>query len=106
MGNALVGRLLHAIRRLSVDIRYRTALKDLIKGGDAIIGAVLTTPAGEVALRARRGVVLATGGIGWSDELRERLLPENTRRYSLSPDSNTATASSPASAPPEQSTTN
>ncbi len=89
MGNALVGRLLHAIRRLSVDIRYRTALKDLIKGGDAIIGAVLTTPAGAVALRARRGVVLATGGIGWSAELRERLLPENTRRYSLSPDSNT-----------------
>ena len=89
MGNALVGRLLHDLNRRRVDTRYRTALKDLIKAGDEIVGAVLTTPAGEVALRARRGVVLATGGIGWSGELRERLLPENTRRYSLSPDSNT-----------------
>jgi succinate dehydrogenase/fumarate reductase flavoprotein subunit len=89
MGNALVGRLLHDLKRLSVDIRYRSSLKELIKDGDEIAGAVLTTPAGEVALRARKGVVLATGGIGWSGELRERLLPENTRRYSLSPDSNT-----------------
>jgi succinate dehydrogenase/fumarate reductase flavoprotein subunit len=89
MGNALVGRLLHDIRRLGVDIRYQTALKELIKAGDEIAGAVLTTPAGEIALRACKGVVLATGGIGWSDELRERLLPETARRYSLAPDSNT-----------------
>jgi succinate dehydrogenase/fumarate reductase flavoprotein subunit len=89
MGNALVGRLLQDIRRVGVDIRYRTSLKELVKIGDEIAGAILTTPAGEVALRARRGVVLATGGIGWSDELRERLLPETARRYSLSPDSNT-----------------
>jgi succinate dehydrogenase/fumarate reductase flavoprotein subunit len=89
MGNALVGRLLHDLKRRRVDIRYRTSLKELIKSGDEIVGAVLTTPAGGVALRARRGVVLATGGIGWSRELRERLLSENTRRYSLSPDSNT-----------------
>jgi succinate dehydrogenase/fumarate reductase flavoprotein subunit len=89
MGNALVGRLLHDLKRRRVDIRYRTSLKELVKAGDEIVGAVLTAPAGEVVLRARKGVMLATGGIGWSAELRERLLPENTRRYSLSPDSNT-----------------
>jgi succinate dehydrogenase/fumarate reductase flavoprotein subunit len=33
--------------------------------------------------------VLAAGGIGWSDELRENLFPENARRYSLAPDCNT-----------------
>ncbi|MBR0870406.1 FAD-dependent oxidoreductase [Bradyrhizobium tropiciagri] len=89
MGNALVARLLHDLRRLAIDIRFHTALKELIKSGDQIVGAVLTTPTGEIALRARKGVVLATGGIGWSTELRERLLPEGTRRYSLSPDTNT-----------------
>ncbi|WP_024520462.1 FAD-dependent oxidoreductase [Bradyrhizobium sp. Tv2a-2] len=89
MGNALVGRLLHDLRQRAVDIRYRTALKDLVTVGDEIVGAVLTTPTGELALRARKGVVLATGGIGWSNELRERLLPDNARRYSLSPESNT-----------------
>ncbi|MBR0754103.1 FAD-dependent oxidoreductase [Bradyrhizobium jicamae] len=89
MGNALVARLLYDLRRLSVDIRYRTGLKDLIRNNDEIIGAILTTPAGEIALRARKGVMLATGGIGWSDALRARLLPENTRRYSMAPESNT-----------------
>jgi succinate dehydrogenase/fumarate reductase flavoprotein subunit len=87
MGNALVGRLFYDLRRLAVDIRYRSALKELVRVGDGIAGAVLTTPSGEIAMRARKGVVLATGGIGWSDELRERLLPENGRRYPLAPGS-------------------
>jgi len=89
MGNALVARLLSDLRRLAVEIRYRTAIRELIKIDDEIVGAVLATPIGQTAIRARKGVVLATGGIGWSAELRERLLQENTRRYSLSPDSNT-----------------
>src|SRR5580704_3583059 len=89
MGNALVARLLYDLRRLTVDIRYRASLKELVKVDDEIVGAVLTTPAGALALRAKRGVVLATGGIGWSDELRERFLPESARRYSLTPDTNT-----------------
>jgi succinate dehydrogenase/fumarate reductase flavoprotein subunit len=89
MGNALVARLLNDLRRLTVDIRYRTALKELVRTDDAIVGAILSTSTGEIAVRARKGVVLATGGVGWSEELRERLLPVNTRRYSLSPESNT-----------------
>jgi glycine/D-amino acid oxidase-like deaminating enzyme len=89
MGNALVARLLNDLRRLAVDIRYRTALKELIQTNDEIVGAILSTPARDIAIRARKGVVLASGGIGWSGELRERLLSENTRRYSLSPESNT-----------------
>lgn len=89
MGNALVARLLYDLRRLAVDLRFRTALRELIKSGDTIVGAVLTTPNGEVAVRARKGVVLATGGIGWSDQLRDRLLPDGTRQFSLSPKTNT-----------------
>src|ERR1700742_3276944 len=89
MGNALVARLLYDLRRLAVDIRYRTALKELIQTDGTITGAILSTPDGDIAIRARRGVVLATGGIGWTRDLRERLLPKNPRRYSLSPDSNT-----------------
>jgi succinate dehydrogenase/fumarate reductase flavoprotein subunit len=89
MGNALVARLLYDLRRLAVDIRYGTALKELVKAGDEIVGAVLTTPTGALALRAGKGIVLATGGIGRSEELRERFLSENTRRYSLTCDTNT-----------------
>ena len=89
MGNALVARLLYSLKQLSVEIRYRSSLSELIKDGDRIVGAVFKTADGEVAIRANKGVVLATGGVGWSSALRDRLFPEGTRRYSLSPESNT-----------------
>ena len=89
MGNALVASLLDSARRAGVDLRFETALREIICEGDDIVGAVLTSPTGEVTIRARKGVVLATGGIGWSHELRERLFPEAARRFSLAPSSNT-----------------
>jgi succinate dehydrogenase/fumarate reductase flavoprotein subunit len=89
MGNALVARLLFDIRRMGVDLRFETALKELIVTGDEIVGAVLVSPGGDVRVSAHKGVVLATGGIGWSRELRERLLPEAAREHSLAPMSTT-----------------
>ena len=89
MGNALVARLFDSIRRAGVDLRFETALREIICEGDDIVGAVLSSPSGEVAIRARKGVVLATGGIGWSRDLRERLFPDAARRFSLAPSSNT-----------------
>ena len=89
MGNALVARLLYSLNQLGVEIRYRSRLSELIEDGGRIVGAVLETTGGDIAIRANKGVVLATGGIGWSSDLRDRLFPEGTRRYSLSPESNT-----------------
>lgn len=89
MGNALVARLLYSLKQLPVEIRYRSRLRELVADGGRIAGAVFETAAGDLAVRANRGVVLASGGIGWSSELRDRLFPEGTRRYSLSPESNT-----------------
>jgi succinate dehydrogenase/fumarate reductase flavoprotein subunit len=89
MGNALVGRLLYSLKQHAVEIRYQTQLSELIEEGGTIIGAAFKTTGGDISIRARKGVVLATGGIGWSGELRRRLFPEGTQRYSLSPDSNT-----------------
>ncbi|QOG20513.1 MULTISPECIES: FAD-dependent oxidoreductase [Bradyrhizobium] len=89
MGNALVARLFDSVRRAGVTVRFETGLRELICDGDEIVGAVLSSPAGELRIRARRGVVLASGGIGWSRELRERLFPEPARRFSLAPTSNT-----------------
>ncbi|MBR0848134.1 FAD-dependent oxidoreductase [Bradyrhizobium diazoefficiens] len=89
MGNALVARLLAGVRRAGVSLRFETGLRDIVCNGEDVIGAVLSSPGGEVTIRARKGVVLATGGIGWSRELRERLFPEAARRFSLAPPSNT-----------------
>ncbi|MES1147638.1 MAG: FAD-dependent oxidoreductase, partial [Bradyrhizobium guangdongense] len=89
MGNALVARLFDGIRRAGIDVRYESALKEIIRTGHRVVGAVLSTPTGELAIRARKGVVLAAGGIGWSGELREKLFPEAARRLSMAPASNT-----------------
>ncbi|MCK1383637.1 FAD-dependent oxidoreductase, partial [Bradyrhizobium sp. 21] len=89
MGNALVAMLFDSLRRSGVHLRYETELSELIRNGDAVVGAVFASPSGALAIRARKGVVLATGGIGWSRELRERFFPEAARRFSLAPSSNT-----------------
>jgi succinate dehydrogenase/fumarate reductase flavoprotein subunit len=89
MGNALVARLLESLRQNAVEIRYQTQLSQLIEDDGKITGAIFTTGDGDIAIRARKGVVLATGGIGWSSELRNQLFPDGTQRYSMSPDSNT-----------------
>ncbi|QIO34036.1 FAD-dependent oxidoreductase [Bradyrhizobium sp. 1(2017)] len=89
MGNALVARLFDSIRRAGVDLRFETGLTELICDDGKVVGAALSSPGGKVAIRARKGVILATGGIGWSRELRQRLFPEAARRISLAPSSNT-----------------
>ncbi|MFC7737599.1 FAD-dependent oxidoreductase [Roseomonas sp. GCM10028921] len=89
MGNALVARLLYSLRRQGVPIRFDTALVRLLHEGGRVTGAVLRGPGGERPIRALRGVMLATGGVAWNPELRERLFPEATRPLSLAPEGNT-----------------
>jgi succinate dehydrogenase/fumarate reductase flavoprotein subunit len=89
MGNALVASLLDSLKQNAVEIRYQTQLIELIDDEGTITGAVFRTNDGDVSIRARKGVVLATGGIGWSSELRRRLFPQAAQLYSMAPDSNT-----------------
>ncbi|MCR0983866.1 FAD-dependent oxidoreductase [Roseomonas populi] len=89
MGNALVARLLYSLRRQGVPIRFDTALVRLLHEGGRVTGAVLRGPGGERPVRALRGVMLATGGVAWNPELRERLFPEAARPLSLAPEGNT-----------------
>lgn len=89
MGNALVGRLLHSLRKANVPIVFETGVKELIVEEGRVVGAILQGPAGLRRIRARKGVVLATGGIGWNRSIREKLFPAGTRDYALSPVTNT-----------------
>ncbi|WP_036714033.1 FAD-binding protein [Paracoccus sp. J55] len=88
MGNALVARLFFSLRRRAVPIWFDSPLADLIRDGQAVIGAVIETPQGRRRIRARRGVVLATGGIGWNRALRERLFPPQIAAFSQAPEGN------------------
>jgi len=89
MGNALVARLLFSLRRRRVPIWFDSAVEDFIRDGQRVIGAVIRTPDGPRRVHARRGVVLATGGIGWNRDLRQTLFPAQIAPRSQSPEGNT-----------------
>jgi succinate dehydrogenase/fumarate reductase flavoprotein subunit len=89
MGNALVARLLTSLRQHRVPVRFETRLSELMLEDSRVTGAIVTDRNGRRAIRAQRGVVLATGGISWNAELRSRLFPESAQQFSLAPVSNT-----------------
>ncbi|MBB4000174.1 FAD-binding protein [Aureimonas pseudogalii] len=89
MGNALVAQLFYSLRQRQVPVWFESPLADFILEGHEVVGAVVRTPGGERRVRARRGVVLATGGIGWNRELRARLFPPEIADLSQAPAANT-----------------
>ena len=89
MGNALVARLLYSLNQRAVEIRYRSSLSELIADGGRIVGAVFKTIDGDLAIRANKGVVLATGGIGWSSGCATGCFRKARGVIRLSPESNT-----------------
>lgn len=89
MGNALVGRLFYSLRKAEVPILFETRVKELIIENNRVIGALLDGPSGPRRVIARKGVVLATGGVCWNRKIRDQLFPEGTRDYALGPISNT-----------------
>jgi succinate dehydrogenase/fumarate reductase flavoprotein subunit len=89
MGNALVARLLTSLRQHRVPIRFETRITELLTEDGRVIGAIVTDRNGRRAIRAQKGVVLATGGISWNAELRTRLFPKAAQQFSLAPVSNT-----------------
>lgn len=89
MGNALAARLFYSLRQRRVPIWFDSPLAEFLRDGDRIIGALVSTPQGPRRIRARRGVVLATGGIGWNKDLRARLFPAQIAPVSQTPEGNT-----------------
>lgn len=62
LGNALVARFLASLRKLNAPIRTNASLQKLILQEGRVQGAVVEIDGIRQRVRARRGVVLATGG--------------------------------------------
>jgi succinate dehydrogenase/fumarate reductase flavoprotein subunit len=74
LGNALVGRLLYSLRRKNVGIAVNAGLVELVKDNGRIEGAVVEMSGRKQRIRARRGIVLATGGCAASTTWRKKTM--------------------------------
>ncbi len=75
MGNALVGGMLLGLRHSGVEIRFGTKLLSLEKTEGRVSGISVECNGKTTRIGAKLGVVLATGGIGHNNKLRENLSP-------------------------------
>jgi 3-oxosteroid 1-dehydrogenase len=70
LGQALAGALFKAVLDRDIPVEFEKRARKLIKDGDRIIGVVAQDAHGrDFAVRARRGVVIATGGFEWNEML-------------------------------------
>ncbi|HEY0214653.1 MAG TPA: FAD-dependent oxidoreductase [Paenirhodobacter sp.] len=91
-GNALVARLMRSAEDRGVKMLTEAPARSLLREGNRVSGAMLDTPQGKVAIRARRGVVLATGGFPHAEaRLRDQLphVQSGTPHVSAAPETNT-----------------
>ena len=89
MGNALVARLYFSLCKRDVPIVFNAPIVDVIGNRDGVTGAKLCVNGGEMIVKTRKGLVLATGGYGHNKTFREKFMPQPTPVHSLSYAGNT-----------------
>lgn len=70
MGGGLIGLLLAACLREDIDIEVCTPAVDFVVDDGRVAGVVVEDRAGRRTVRAKNGVILATGGFEWNEEYR------------------------------------
>jgi len=78
MGNALTISLRKGLMDAGVPVHYETPLTGLVIEGGRVVGVRAEHEGAEVVIRARRGVILGSGGFEKNDALREKFLPSPT----------------------------
>lgn len=92
-GRALIGRLLQALRALpTVELKRRTAGRELIRLDGRVVGASVFTPQGLRRIRATHGVLVAAGGFERNSRMRSACGVPGFARDSMAPSGNTGTA--------------
>jgi 3-oxosteroid 1-dehydrogenase len=70
LGQALAGSLFMAVLDRNIPVEFEKRARKLVKDGDRIAGVIAEDANGkDFAVRARRGVVIATGGFEWNETL-------------------------------------
>lgn len=87
-GNALAARLFYSAIESGVALWKNTPALELVLEDGTVCGAVVEHDGKRVTVKARRGVLLATGGYGANDKMRAKYLPTPEHHYSLQPEGN------------------
>lgn len=75
LGQALVTRLLLALKARGGEIWREAAMTELLVEDDRVVGAVVQRGGRRIEVRSRHGVLLASGGFGHDAELRAKEQP-------------------------------
>ncbi len=73
-GQALIGALLKGVLDRNIPIHFQKRARKLCKEGSRVIGVVAEQAGDNLYVRARKGVVIATGGFEWNKELVQTFL--------------------------------
>ena len=85
-GNALAARLLKSARDAGVTLWCKAGAVALIDDSSATVGVKVRTERGTMAVTARRGVILASGGYGANQQMRRENVPMADAGWSLQPE--------------------
>jgi succinate dehydrogenase/fumarate reductase flavoprotein subunit len=88
-GNALIGRLVRSCLDAGVTLWHDSPAVKLAIVNGKVEGVVVRRDGLEYGLKARRGVVLATGGFGGNDEMIRQFMPMPSDHIAVHPESNT-----------------
>jgi len=89
MGNALAARLLRSCLDAGVELWSEAPMSRLQTDGKSVTGVAVKRDGQEVSVKARRGVILASGGFSANSKMRQQFIPYPEHHVSLVPDSNT-----------------
>lgn len=88
-GRALVARLRTALKDADIPLWLESPMTDLVVENGSVLGIVAERGGRTIRIRARRGVLLATGGFEHNTEMRSAYLPEGGQAdHSLGADEN------------------
>lgn len=87
-GNALVANLYKSVLDRKIPIFRNSPVVELVRDGDRVTGLMVERKGIRETLRAKHGVILATGGFPWGESLRKTFMDDAEFGYSAtSPDS-------------------
>jgi succinate dehydrogenase/fumarate reductase flavoprotein subunit len=69
MGQALIGALLEACLQRDIPLHTGVRARELVQDNGSIVGVIAERNGSICQIRARRGVIIATGGFEWNSEL-------------------------------------